>query len=200
MASGTNLGKAYVQIIPSARGISGSISRILNPEAKSAGVSGGRGFGSGLVATASKVIAAAGIGKAFAASLKAGGALEQSMGGIETLFKGSADTVKNYAKTAYRDAQVSANSYMDQATNFSAALIKSLGGDHAKAAKSADMAIKDMEDNSAKMGTNISSIQDAYQGFSKMNYTMLDNLKLGGHNRLAQYKPLEFRGHLRAVA
>lgn len=108
-----------------------------------------------------------------------GGKLEQSIGGINTLFKGSADIVKGYAKNAYKDAQISSNQYMEQVTSFSASLLQSLGGDTQKAAKSADMAIKDMADNSAKMGTNISSIQDAYQGFAKQNYTMLDNLKLG---------------------
>ena len=177
--SGINLGKAYVQIMPSAKGITGSISRLLGGEAKSAGASAGFGFAGKLVSVASKVIAAAGIGKLFASSIRAGGELEQSIGGIETLFKDSADIVKGYAKNAYRDAQISANEYMEQATNFSASLLQSLDGDTQKAAKSADMAIKDMADNSAKMGTNISSIQDAYQGFAKQNYTMLDNLKLG---------------------
>lgn len=177
--SGTNLGKAYVQIMPSARGISGSISKLLGGEAKSAGASAGLGFGGKLVGVASKVIAAAGIGKAFATSIRAGGALEQSIGGIETLFKGSADIVKNYAKEAYKTSGVSANQYMQQATMFSASLLQSLGGDTKKAAKSADMAIRDMSDNANKMGTNIQSIQDAYQGFSKANYTMLDNLRLG---------------------
>lgn len=177
--SGTNLGKAYIQIMPSARGISGSISKLLGGEAKSAGASAGLGFGGKLVGVASKVIVAAGIGKAFATSIRAGGALEQSIGGIETLFKGSADIVKNYAKEAYKTSGVSANQYMQQATMFSASLLQSLGGDTKKAAKSADMAIRDMSDNANKMGTNIQSIQDAYQGFSKANYTMLDNLRLG---------------------
>lgn len=177
--SGINLGKAYVQIMPSAKGITGSISRLLGGEAKSAGASAGFGFAGKLVSVASKVIAAAGIGKLFASSIRAGGELEQSIGGIETLFKDSADIVKGYAKNAYRDAQISSNEYMEQATSFSASLLQSLGGDTKKAAQTADMAIKDMADNSAKMGTNISSIQDAYQGFAKQNYTMLDNLKLG---------------------
>lgn len=177
--SGINLGKAYVQIMPSAKGITGSISRLLGGEAKSAGTSAGLGFAGKLVSVATNVIAAAGIGKLFASSIRAGGELEQSIGGIETLFKESADIVKGYAKNAYRDAQISANEYMEQATSFSASLLQSLGGDTKKAAQTADMAIKDMADNSAKMGTNISSIQDAYQGFAKKNYTMLDNLKLG---------------------
>ena len=177
--SGINLGKAYVQIMPSAKGITGSISRLLGGEAKSAGTSAGLGFAGKLVSVATNVIAAAGIGKLFASSIRAGGELEQSIGGIETLFKESADIVKGYAKNSYRDAQISANEYMEQATSFSASLLQSLGGDTKKAAQTADMAIKDMADNSAKMGTNISSIQDAYQGFAKQNYTMLDNLKLG---------------------
>lgn len=170
--SGTNLGKAYVQIMPSARGISGSISKLLGGEAKSAGSSAGLGFGGKLVGVASKVIAAAGIGKAFATSIRAGGALEQSIGGIETLFKDSADVVKGYAKQAYRTSGVSANQYMEQATRFSASLLQSLDGDTRKAADSADMAIRDMSDNANKMGTNIQSIQDAYQGFAKQNYTI----------------------------
>lgn len=177
--SGTNLGKAYVQIMPSARGISGSISKLLGGEAKSAGTTAGLGFGGKLVGAASKILVAAGIGKAFATSIRAGGALEQSIGGIETLFKGSADIVKNYAKEAYKTSGVSANQYMQQVTMFSASLLQSLGGDTKKAAKSADMAIRDISDNANKMGTNIQSIQDAYQGFSKANYTMLDNLRLG---------------------
>lgn len=183
----TEIGKAYVQIIPSARGIKGSVSKILKPESKSAGEDSGSSLGSGLLGTFTKLAIGAKVGQALASGIKSsvleGGKLEQSIGGIETLFdtkfsKG-ADIVKKYAKNAYRDAQISSNQYMEQVTSFSAALLQSLGGDTQKAAKSADMAIKDMADNSAKMGTNISSIQDAYQGFAKQNYTMLDNLKLG---------------------
>lgn len=196
--SGINLAKAYVQIMPSAKGISGSISRLLGGEAESSGALAGRSFGAKLIGVAGKVLAAAGIGKMLVSSLKAGGALEQSIGGIETLFKDSADIVKGYAKNAYRDAQISANEYMEQATSFSASLLQSLGGDTKKAAQTADMAIKDMADNSAKMGTNISSIQNAYQGFSKMNYTMLDNLKLG-RKTIAEYKPSENGGNLRKI-
>lgn len=177
--SGINLGKAYVQIMPSAKGISGSISKLLGGEAVSSGKISGKSFASELIGVAGKVIATAGIGKAFASSIRAGGALEQSIGGVETLFKDSANIVKNYAKQAYKTSGVSANQYMQQATSFSASLLQSLGGDTKAAAKTADMAIRDMSDNSNKMGTNIQSIQDAYQGFAKQNYTMLDNLKLG---------------------
>ena len=179
----TEIGKAYVQIIPSARGIKGSVSKILKPESKSAGEDSGSSLGSGLLGTFTKLAIGAKVGQALASGIKSsvmeGGKLQQSIGGIQTLFKGSADIVRGYAKNAYKDAQISSNQYMEQVTSFSASLLQSLGGDTQKAAKSADMAIKDMADNSAKMGTNISSIQDAYQGFAKQNYTMLDNLKLG---------------------
>lgn len=104
---------------------------------------------------------------------------EQLTGGIETLFGKSADTVMQYADKAYMTAGVSANKYMELTTSFSASLINSLGGDTAKAAEYSNRAIVDMSDNANKMGSSIESIQNAYQGFAKQNYTMLDNLKLG---------------------
>ena len=104
---------------------------------------------------------------------------EQLVGGVETLFKTSAKEVQDYANIAYKTAGLSANEYMETVTSFSASLIQSLNGDTAKSAKIADMAIKDMSDNANKMGTDMSMIQSAYQGFAKQNYTMLDNLKLG---------------------
>lgn len=104
---------------------------------------------------------------------------EQLIGGVETLFKGSASAVEGYANNAYKTAGMSANDYMETVTGFSASLLQSLGGDTAAAAKSADMAITDMSDNANKMGTDMWRITDAYQGFAKQNYTMLDNLKLG---------------------
>ena len=104
---------------------------------------------------------------------------EQLVGGVETLFKDSAGTVMQYAENAYKTAGLSANEYMDTVTSFSASLLQSLGGDTAAAADMADMAITDMSDNANKMGTDMTSIQNAYQGFAKQNYTMLDNLKLG---------------------
>lgn len=105
--------------------------------------------------------------------------LEQNIGGVETLFKDSADTVIANAKQAYETAGLSANEYMQTVTSFSASLLQSLGGDTEKAAQYADMAIRDMSDNANKMGTDMQNIQNAYQGFAKQNYTMLDNLKLG---------------------
>ena len=104
---------------------------------------------------------------------------EQLIGGVDTLFKDSSQEIQRYAANAYKTAGLSANEYMETVTGFSASLIQSLGGDTEKAVKYADMAITDMADNANKMGTDISSIQIAYQGFAKQNYTMLDNLKLG---------------------
>ena len=104
---------------------------------------------------------------------------EQLVGGVETLFKKSADTVMGYAENAYKTAGLSANEYMSTVTSFSASLLQSLGGDTEAAAKYADMAITDMSDNANKMGTSMQMIQNAYQRFAKQNYTMLDNLKLG---------------------
>lgn len=179
MAEGTELGKAYVQIIPSAKGISGKIKVALGDAPAQAGESAGQSMGSSLVGKLKAVIAAAGIGAAFSKALTEGAALEQSIGGVETLFKDSADTIKQYAADAYKTAGVSANDYMEQVTSFSATLLQGLDGDTAAAAKYANQAIVQMSDNANKMGTDIGSIQMAYQGFAKDNYTMLDNLKLG---------------------
>lgn len=138
--------------------------------------------------------AAAVCGKAVAAGMVAAGAAiikigkdavasyadyEQLVGGVETLFKDSAKTVQQYAQNAYKTAGLSANEYMETVTSFSASLLQSLDGDTKKAAESANLAITDMSDNANKMGTSMESIQNAYQGFAKQNYTMLDNLKLG---------------------
>lgn len=171
----TELAKAYVQIIPSAVGIQGRIQKEIEPEADSAGSS----FGGKMVGMIKKVITAAAIGKALSASISEGAALEQSLGGIETLFKDSADKVKANAAKAYQTAGMSANDYMELTTSFSASLLSSLAGDTSKAADVADMAMVDMSDNANKMGTNMEDIKNAYQGFAKQNYTMLDNLKLG---------------------
>lgn len=114
-----------------------------------------------------------------AAGVKSYASLEQNLGGVETLYKDSADKVVENAKKAYATAGISANDYMEQVTSFSASLLQSLGGDTAKAADVADMALIDMADNANKFGTDMQSIQHAYQGFAKQNYTMLDNLKLG---------------------
>lgn len=179
MAEGIELGKAYVQIIPSAKGIGAKLGEALGNAPAQAGESAGQTLGGKMVGAIKAVIAAAGIGKAFSKAITEGAALEQSLGGVETLFKENAKAVKKYAARAYKTAGVSANSYMEQVTSFSASLLQSLGGDTAKAAEYANRALVDMSDNANKMGTDMGSIQWAYQGFAKSNYTMLDNLKLG---------------------
>lgn len=196
---------AYVQIIPSAQGIGGGIAQALGGDA--AATSAGQSIGGKLVSTIKGVIAAAGLGAALGKALTEGAALEQSLGGIETLFGAGGQTIEQYAASvgksvadvtekynslmrsqetmianadnAWKTAGVSANEYMKQVTSFSATLLQGLGGDTAAAAQYADKAIVQMSDNANKMGTDISSIQMAYQGFAKDNYTMLDNLKLG---------------------
>ena len=127
------------------------------------------------------------IGKA---SLDSYADYEQLVGGVETLYKDSAGIIENYAKDAYKNVGLSANDYMETSTSFAASLVSSLGGDTEKAAEMANTAISDMSDNANKMGTNISSIQDAYNGFAKQNYTMLDNLKLGYGGTQAEMKRL----------
>lgn len=179
MPDGIELAKAYVQIVPSAEGIQGKITEALGGEPAAAGDAAGQSLGAQLVGTLKKVIAAAGIGKIISESINLGGALQQSLGGVETLFKDSADTVKAYAAQAYKTVGLSANDYMEQTTSFAASLLSSVSQDTDAAAQLANMAMVDMADNSNKMGTSMQDIQNAYQGFAKQNYTMLDNLKLG---------------------
>lgn len=196
--AGTSIAKAYVQIVPSAEGIKGKLADTLNDEAQSAGkIAGGTlntslgkaltvGVSAGTVIKKVTETLYNAAGKAAKAVYEVGKAAvssyadyEQLVGGVETLFKSSAPIVEGYAKTAYKTAGLSANDYMETVTSFSASLLKSLGNDTAKAADKADMAITDMADNANKMGTEMVAIQNAYQGFAKQNYTMLDNLKLG---------------------
>ena len=204
MAAGTSLGTAYVQIVPSADGIKGSITEALGGEAENAGKS----TGNKIASFVKKTLIGGAIGKALKDTIEEGARYEQSRGGIETLFgaKGAKsvqeyadlvgktvsevqgeytrlkgvenDMIKN-ANDAWKTAGLSANEYMEQSTSFAASLLQSLGGNQAKAAKAANQAVIDMSDNANKMGTNIQDIQNAYQGFAKQNYTMLDNLKLG---------------------
>ena len=173
--SGTDIGRAFVQIIPSAEGISGNVQKALDPVAEQAGES----FGKKLFGKLKALAGAMALGKIIGDSLNEGGQLQQSIGGVETLFKKSASTVIANADKAFQTVGMSANEYMQNVTSFSASLLQSLGGDTAKAAKIADMAMVDMADNANKMGTSLDSITTAYQGFAKGNYTMLDNLKLG---------------------
>lgn len=179
MADGIELGKAYVQIVPSAQGIKSALTEMFDEETDGLGEQTGQSIGQELIGTLKKVIAAAGIGKIISDSINMGGALQQSLGGVETLFKDSADTVKQYAAQAYKTVGLSANDYMEQTTSFAASLLSSVSQDTNAAAQLANMAMVDMADNANKMGTDMQDIQNAYQGFAKQNYTMLDNLKLG---------------------
>ncbi len=179
MANGIELGKAYVQIVPSAEGIKDSITEELGGESARAGESAGQLFTGKLVSTIKTVLGTAAIGKMISDSVSAGGALQQSLGGVETLFKDSADKVKTYAAQAYKTAGLSANDYMESTTSFAASLLSSVSQDTDAAAQLANMAMVDMSDNANKMGTSMQDIQNAYQGFAKQNYTMLDNLRIG---------------------
>lgn len=177
--AGASLGTAYVQVVASAQGIKGSITNALSGEASSAGTSAGALLGTKLKGA----IAAAGIGTALAAGFKAAiaetGQLQQSyLGGIDTLYGEAADKAREYARAA-QEAGISQRNYSEQAVSFGAALKQAYGGDTTQALEAANKAILDMADNAAKMGTPLESVQQAYQGFAKGQYMLLDNLKLG---------------------
>ena len=189
-----DIGKAYVQIIPKAEGISGKIENLIKPGATAAGQNAGKDSGKGFGEGFKQMIAGLAIGATVTAGLKSaleeGGKLQQSYGGLETIYGDAAAAAKKYAAEAAK-AGISANDYAEQAVSFGAGLKQAFGGDTTKAVEAANTAIMDMTDNAAKMGTPIENIQNAYQGFAKGNYTMLDNLKLGRQCQIAQYKPRE---------
>ena len=144
-----------------------------------------QGLGKGLktaakIGTAAVGAAAAGITALTTAAVNNYAEYEQLVGGVETLFKQSSDVVQQYAANAFKTAGMSANEYMETVTSFSASLLQSLDGDTSAAAEKANLAITDMSDNANKMGTSMEMIQNAYQGFSKQNYAMLDNLNIFG--------------------
>lgn len=172
-----DLGKAYVQIVPSAQGISNSIQKELSGVG-GVGASAGASLGSNLIGGIKKVVGVAAVGKVLKDAFSAGGDLQQSFGGLETIYEGASGSAKIFAMRA-AEAGISANDYAEQAVSFGASLKQAFGGDTVAAVNAANTAIMDMADNSAKMGTDIGSVQAAYQGFAKQNYTMLDNLKLG---------------------
>lgn len=176
--NGATIGTAFVHVVPSAEGIKGSLTDVLSGEAESAGTSAGVSISGAL----KRALIAAGIGttlkRIVGDALNAGGALQQSFGGIETLYGEAADEAKAFAMEAAA-AGISANTYAEQAVSFGAALKQAFAGDTYKAMEAANTAIMDMADNAAKFGTDITAVQTAYQGFAKQNYTMLDNLKLG---------------------
>lgn len=174
----SDIGKAYVQIIPKAEGISGQIEDIVSPAAEQSGKKGGAFLGKSLLKGLAAAGIAAGVAKVFSSAINEGANLQQSFGGLDTLYGDAAAAAKEYAYQA-AEMGISANDYAEQAVSFGASLKQAFGGDTAKAAEAANTAISDMADNAAKMGTPLESIQNAYQGFAKGNYTMLDNLKLG---------------------
>lgn len=181
MAEGTELAKAYVQVLPTTKNLKSNLTNEFTGAGEAAGEAGGKASGSSWL-NAFKVIAVAGaaaLGAVIGKSLSEGMQLEQSIGGIETMFGESSDKMMDYANKAYDTAGLSANAYMQQVTSFSARLLQGLGGDTEAAADIANMAMVDMADNANKFGTDIASIQNAYQGLAKANFTMLDNLKLG---------------------
>ena len=212
--SGPTVARAYVAIIPTTKGAQKEISKSLIPEMEAAGKDGGEhlsgGIGDSLKSGSAKIASiakAALAGAGIAAVTKfvhdaydAFSSFEQLEGGVKTIFgDAAADTVIANARRAFSTVQMSANAYLDTVTSFSASLIQSLGGDTEAAARMADMAVSDMADNANKMGTDIASIQVAYQGFAKQNYSMLDNLKLGyGGTQQEMYRLLQDAANLNA--
>ena len=197
-----NVGSAYVTLMPSMKGFAGALSNEFGASGGKAGKSFGDGLSSGIeggaarsegilsklggaVATVGKVAAVGFTALTGAVAAIGGAALsayadyEQLVGGVDTLFGDASGKLQGYAAEAYKTAGMSANQYMTQATSFAASLVQSTGGDTAQAAEYANLAMTSMSDNVNKMGSSMQSVQDAYQGFAKQNYTMLDNLKLG---------------------
>lgn len=162
--------QATVSIVPNLKGAQEKIATDLGID--KVGNNAGDSLSKVLLGKIKKLGIGVAIGKMIGDTLSAGADLQQSLGGIETLFKDNADVVKNYASQAYKTAGISMNDYMENVTSFSAALIKSMDGDTAAAAELANTAMIDMADNANKMGTDMSSIQTAYQGFAKQNYTI----------------------------
>lgn len=184
----TEIAKAYVQIVPTTKDMGRNLQEAMAPAADQAGQSAGKGWSSGFASAAKTAVGAVATGiteAARAAATLTKSAVdsyadyEQFVGGIETLFGDSAGQVVKDASDAFKTAGMSANDYMSTAIQSAAAMINSLGGDTEKAAGMMNMSITDMSDNVNKMGTNMQSVQDAYRGFSRGNFTMLDNLALG---------------------
>ena len=178
------LGTAYIQIEPSAKGIEGKIRQELGSAGESGGKSFNTGFGSvvsGLtkVTTAAVAAGATAVGGLVTKAVKGFGDYEQLVEGVETLFGDSAQTVIDNAEKAFTTAGMSMNDYMETSIQSAAAMINSLDGDTAKASELMNISITDMADNVNKMGTNMEAVQNAYKGFSRGNFTMLDNLALG---------------------
>lgn len=173
MADSPAIGKAYVQILPTMKGTTSNILGDLKPSVDSAsetsGESGGNLLGSKLGTAFKKVITVAAIGEAIKKSIEEGAQIEQSLGGVKTLFGDSYKDIVSAAQSGYKTAGVSMNTYMEQVTSFAASLKQSLNGNTKETAAYANRAMTDMSDNANKMGTSIESIQSAYQGFAKQN-------------------------------
>lgn len=174
----TEVAQATVTIIPNMKGAQNKIRKELGADTDKSGKESGDSYVKSLVGTVKKALGAAAIGKVIGDTLGEGAKLQQSFGGLETLYGDAAKYAKEYAYEAAA-AGISANDYAEQAVSFGASLKAAFGGDTTKAAEAANTAIMDMADNAAKMGTPLESIQNAYQGFAKGQYNMLDNLKLG---------------------
>ena len=174
-----DLGKAYVQIIPSASGIKGQIKSAMSGDANSAATKIGSGMGSKMVSAIKAAIAAAGISKVIGDAFNASAELQQNVGGIEKIYGDAAKTVATNAQNAFKTAQVSANQYMSLATTFGASLLKSTGDDQQKAAAQTEKAIRQISDNYNTFGGDIENLKQAYNNFARGQFTMLDNLKLG---------------------
>ena len=209
----TSVGSAYVSLMPSMDGFASKIGKEFGSQGNAAGkafgdsmavgIDGGAKKSSGILAglgTAAKGVATAAVAGFTAltgavaaiggAALSAYADYEQLVGGVDTLFGSASQTLQGYAAEAYKTCGMSANQYMTQATSFAASLVSSCSGDVAKAADYANMAMGDMSDNVNKMGSDMTDVQNAYQGFAKQNYTMLDNLKLGYGGTQAEMKRL----------
>ena len=174
----TEVAQATVTIIPNMKGSQKTIATELGASAGNAGDAAGVSLGKRLVGAIGKIGIGAAVTKMVKDSIDEGAKLQQSFGGLDTLYGDASEAAKKYAEDAWK-AGISANDYAEQAVSFGASLKKAFGGDTAKAAEAANTAIMDMADNAAKMGTPLESIQNAYQGFAKGQYNMLDNLKLG---------------------
>ena len=199
--------KLFASLVLDTKGFAAELEK-----AKKDASSAGLGISKSLSGVGKAVV---GIGKACAVGIGAGATAigfltkqsvssysqyEQLKGGVKKLFNSAADDVMRFANDAYKTSGMSANQYMEQVTGFSAALINSLGGDTKEAAKLADVAMQSMSDNVNTFGTDMESVQNAFQGFAKSNFTMLDNLKLGKKCSIAQYKPCENGGSLMFAA
>ena len=179
-SKGTTIGKAYVQIVPSAKGIQKATTALLNNEGVAkAGDEAGKSFGRNLVATLTKVVAAAGIGKIIKDTIAAGADLQQSIGGSQKIFGDSFTAIEKNAKQAFKTAGMSANDYMEKANALGATIKKSVGGNTEEAARIVDMAMRDMSDNANTFGSDLSYIGEVYQSIARGNYQMLDSLSLG---------------------